>query len=163
MFRLWQRFQTFEPEKLQTQGPGPRRNNNTAPNVDQLDNAELVEPVTSILAILVWKSFKDWCLRSLSLDDSDALMNFGPTPCMMVESFGRALFEKGDSIYVLRQRITLIQRWRPEFKSNLGRAWQLISRWETLEPSNHRHLSSHGACFFSLRLASLCWHDGSAH
>lgn len=119
--------------------PGPRRNVRPARDVAHLDDAELVEPVTSILAMRVWKSFKDWSLRFMSPEDFDALSNFGPTLCVMVESFGRSLFQKGDSIYVLRQLITLIQRWKPEFRSNLGRAWQLVSRWETLEPSNHRH------------------------
>ena len=136
--------------------PGPRRGQTLRRNVDQLDNAELVEPVTSILAMRVWKSFRDWCLRSISLEAFDSLISYGPTLCILVESFGRALFEKGDSIYVLRQLITLIQRWKPEFRSNLGRAWQLVSRWETLEPSKHRHPLP-PAVFQAMVVVSYLW------
>lgn len=136
--------------------PGPRRVLLHSRDVGRLDDAELVEPVTSILAMRVWKSFRDWCLRSMTVESFDALIQFGPTLCMMVESCGRSLFQKGDSIYVLRQLITLIQRWKPEFRSSLGKAWQLVSKWETLEPSKHRHPLP-PAIFQAMAVVSYLW------
>ncbi len=136
--------------------PGPRRRTGQRRQVDQLDYAELVEPVTSVLAGRVWESFRFWSLRCLSEESFDALIHHGPTLCIMVENFGRALFEKGDSIYILRQLITLIQRWKPEFRSSLGKAWQLVSKWETLEPSGHRHPLP-PAIFQAMVVVSYLW------
>lgn len=58
--------------------------------------------------------------------------------CEMIEAFGYHLFEQGASIYLLRQLITFVQRCHPSFRAHLGRAWQLVSKWEALEPMKHR-------------------------
>ena len=90
--------------------PGPRRKRNlTGRDVLQLDRAELVEPVTSILAARVWQSFRLWCLAAVSEASFEALVNCSATLGLLVEAFGRDLYQRGDSIYVLRQLVTLIQ------------------------------------------------------
>ena len=60
--------------------PGPRRKRVTKDrDVLQLDEAELVEPVTSILAARVWQSFRLWCLSALSETSFNALTNCSTT------------------------------------------------------------------------------------
>ncbi len=119
-------------------GPRPKRHNRPR-EVQLLDNAELVDPHTSLLGIRVWDAFRRWCISRISEEAFEGLILCPATLCILVESFGRDLFQKGDSIYILRQLVTLIQRWKPEFKQYLGKAWQLISKWEEIEPSSHRN------------------------
>ena len=148
--------------------PGPRKKKVMAGrDVLQLDQAELVEPVASVLAARVWQSFRLWCLADLSESSFVSLAGCSSTLSLLVEAFGRDLYRRGDSIYVLRQLVTLIQRWKPEFKPSLGSAWQLISKWESLEPIKHRSppaarsFPSHAGDCAALGLASLCWNSGS--
>jgi hypothetical protein len=118
--------------------PGPRRPTRHRRPLQQLLDADLVEPQTAVLGERVWLSFKTWCLKSLTPDAFDALSTCAPTLCLMVESFGKYLFEEGHSLYLLRQLITYVQRWRPQFRGSLGGAWQLVSKWEQIQPLRHR-------------------------
>ena len=120
--------------------PGPRPKKHNKPReVHLLDNAELVDAHTSLLGLRVWDAFKRWCVSRISEEAFESLILCPATLCILVESFGRDLFKRGDSIYVLRQLVTLIQRWKPEFRQFLGKAWQFVSKWEDLEPSSHRN------------------------
>lgn len=120
--------------------PGPRPKKYNKPReVQLLDDAELVDPHTSLLGLRVWDAFRRWCISRISEEAFESLILCPATLCILVERFGRDLFQKGDSIYVLRQLITLIQRWKPNFRQYLGKAWQLVSKWEDIEPSSHRN------------------------
>ena len=52
--------------------------------------------------------------------------------------YGEHLYECGESIYKMRQLVTYVQRLAPVLKGKLTAAWNLISRWESLEPVVHR-------------------------
>lgn len=119
--------------------PGPRVNSRRTPRSENLLlDAALVEPGTAILGERIWETFKQWCLRDLSNEAFLSLTASPETIVPLIEMFGRFLFTQGHSIYILRQLITYIQRWRPSFRGRLGGAWQLISRWESIEPLHHR-------------------------
>ena len=65
-------------------------------------------------------------------------MSVPETLSELLELFGRHLFESGQSIYLMRQLVTHVQRTFPDFRRNLGRVWQLVARWESLTPISHR-------------------------
>ena len=120
--------------------PGPRRARSTPVRRDAstLAHTLLVEPSTELLGTKVWSQFKGWCLRDMCESDFEAFAAIPATLSELVEAFGLDLFSKGGSLYVLRHLITAIQRWNPQFRSQLGRCWQLVGRWESLEPVSHR-------------------------
>ena len=119
--------------------PGPRVASRRIPRAERLLlEADLVEPGTAILGERIWETFKQWCLRDLSEGAFASLIGSPETIVPLIEMFGRFLFTSGHSIYILRQLITYIQRWKPSFRGRLGGAWQLISRWESVEPLHHR-------------------------
>ncbi|CAE7271707.1 unnamed protein product [Symbiodinium natans] len=45
----------------------------------------------------------------------------------------------GHSLYMFRHLITYFQRERPEIRSYFGGCWQLVMKWERLEPVEHRN------------------------
>ena len=56
----------------------------------------------------------------------------------LLDAFGRELFSEGASLYLFRHMLAAVQRWQPDFRPFMGRAWQLVVRWESLEPTVHR-------------------------
>ena len=124
----------------EAKNPGPRRARSlpSRRNADDLQRALLVEPATELLASRVWLQFKTWCLLDLSEENFETFSAMPVLLAELVEVFGLHLFESGSSLYLLRRLITAIQRWNPSFRSHLGRCWQLVARWESLEPVSHR-------------------------
>lgn len=57
---------------------------------------------------------------------------------LLICEFGKFLYATGQSIYLLRQLITHMQRNDPLKRPYLQIAWQLVSKWEMLEPTVHR-------------------------
>ena len=118
--------------------PGPRLPRKRDRRIQLLDSATLVEPGTELIGTKIWERFRRWALHSLTLSTFEQLILCPQTLVEMLEAFGRHLFASGDSIYLYRHLLTAVQRWQPDFRPFLGRAWQLILKWESLEPTVHR-------------------------
>lgn len=122
----------------EAKNPGPRRVFRARRSVHLLDEMDIVEPQTALLGERVWWSFRNWACRSLAPETFESVVLCPETLCLLIECFGRYLFEEGHSIYLLRQLITFCQRWKPQFRGSLRGAWQLVSRWEQIQPLRHR-------------------------
>lgn len=118
--------------------PGPRRAVRSRRVLQTLLEADIVEPETALLGERIWFTFKNWALKSLSEAAFNAVVSCPDTLCLLIECFGMFLFEEGHSIYLLRQLITFVQRWKPNFRGSLRGAWQLVSKWELIQPIRHR-------------------------
>ena len=117
--------------------PGPRYPRQSSRPVHLLDNATLVE-AAELIGSRVWERFRAWCLRSLRVSTFEQLIVCPQTLVELLEAFGRDLFAEGASLYLYRHLLTAVQRWQPDFRPFMGRAWQLVVRWESLEPVRHR-------------------------
>ena len=119
--------------------PGPRRRGQRVhrPLAHLLD-VQLVEPTTALLGEKVWKAFRAWCEQELTSEAFDSLIRVPALLSSMIESFGCHLFESGQSLYLLRQLITFVQRTFPASRGNLHASWQLVSKWEQIQPLKHR-------------------------
>ena len=123
----------------ETSKPGPRYPRQSSRPVHLLDNATLiVEAGTELIGSRVWERFRAWCLRSLRVSTFEQLIVCPQTLVELLEAFGRDLFAEGASLYLYRHLLTAVQRWQPDFRPFMGRAWQLVVRWESLEPVRHR-------------------------
>ena len=118
--------------------PGPRRAARSRRPLQALLEADIVEPETALLSERIWWSFRNWACKSLLVETFDAVAGCPETLCLLIECFGKYLFEEGHSIYLLRQLITYVQRWKPQFRGSMRGAWQLVSRWEIIQPLRHR-------------------------
>ncbi len=74
----------------------------------------------------------------------------------MLVGFGRYLFETGQSIYLLRQLVTYVQRRYPTFRGNLAKVWNLVSKWERLQPMEHRSPLPF-VVFQAMVVTAMCW------
>ena len=135
---LPQFVELIKPRIGEAKNPGPRRANVVRRPLRVLVEAELVEPHTAILGERVWTTFHRWCLRYVSEEAFVSLSSQEVTIGPMVEAFGKFLFTEGQSIYILRQLVTYIQRHAPRLRGGLVEPWQLIQKWERIEPMNHR-------------------------
>ena len=118
--------------------PGPRRPRRPGRNPLELDGVLLVEPQTAVLGRSVWEAFYQWASERISSEALESLVNCPATLGLLIAEFGRHIFEKGQSIYLLRQLITHVQRENPAYRPHLQICWQLVSKWEVIEPTTHR-------------------------
>jgi hypothetical protein len=56
----------------------------------------------------------------------------------MVAAYGKFLYAKGDALYTFRHLVVYVQRRHPGFKGFLQPSWEVVTRWEELEPVEHR-------------------------
>ena len=104
----------------------------------ELDDVQLIRPETEALGLRAWTDYLQWVD---SLLGADILANMWLVPGLMgaiLGHYGRCLYERGKSLYVYRHLVVYAQRVYPGFKGHLQPAWQVIQRWEELEPVQHR-------------------------
>lgn len=118
--------------------PGPRRPRRTGRNPLELEGVLLVEPQTAVLGNSVWEAFNRWASEHFSPKAVDSLLSCPATLGVLISAFGKHIFEQGQSIYLLRQLITHVQRENPMTRPHLQSCWQLVSKWEIIEPTVHR-------------------------
>jgi len=56
----------------------------------------------------------------------------------VVEAYGEVLYSDNVPLYVFVSLVTSLQRLEPALRHKLDRSWDIIQRWEKLEPYNHR-------------------------
>lgn len=120
----------------EAKNPGPRRPPN--PRTGDLADVELLEPVTIALRAKIWGSFVNWV-------EDTAGGNFFPwvlgQPSILVDlliSYGHAAFREGVSLMYFRQLLAHVQRENIAVRPYMMSAWQVVSKWELMEPTNHR-------------------------
>ena len=100
-------------------GPRPKKGASKVPrDVNQLESVELVLPGTNLLGTRVWAGFERWASNYLDEktfhDPQFVSWNFGRD----AGGLGKYLFESGQSIYLLRQLVTFVQRRHPPFSQS---------------------------------------------
>ncbi len=118
--------------------PGPRRSALKLRPPGLLQKTLLVEPATELLGIKTWESFKRWGSRQMNPESFERLICCDMILGELLEQFGFYLFDSGQSIYLFRQLLTFVQRQKPQIRTCLGKAWQVVSKWAIVEPTNHR-------------------------
>ncbi|CAE7801360.1 unnamed protein product [Symbiodinium sp. CCMP2592] len=118
--------------------PGPRRSNRRRDSTLDLEQRPLQSEAALRLGQLGWEHFLSW------------VQSFLPEPCLVVfarapallamalRAYGNWLFKSGKSIHELRHTLLGAQRNFAGVKPWIGRAWELVSRWENVEPVEHR-------------------------
>lgn len=118
--------------------PGPRRTRREPRDVRLLENVLLVEPVTRALQQRVWVDFQKWLHQELSDDAAEQLMLCPALFAAVIRSYGLFLFASGHAMYEFRHLLVIAQQTYTWIKQHLGAAWQLLTKWEVLQPVQHR-------------------------
>ena len=141
----------------EAKNPGPRRARDLKyRDRIRLEDVCLVEPATEKLGLRVFALFQAWCLQELSANAWESLCQCDLTLAELVCGFGHHLYYAKQSLYSFRQFVAYLQRDNPRRRTSFGRVWQLISKWEQLEPIEHRSPMPVGVLRAMIAVA-ICW------
>ena len=104
----------------------------------ELSSVSLVEPATAALQDKFWKAFESWVCSAAG---EDALEQASRVPELLVEllnSFAQELYDAGTSLHYYRQLVAYTQRKFVNIRPFVRKVWETISKWESLEPVQHR-------------------------
>ncbi|CAE7350570.1 Rraga [Symbiodinium sp. CCMP2592] len=120
--------------------PGPRASSRfpRAPRNVSLDEVKLVSAQTEQLQSKIWGRFQNWVTTSTSIAASDAFLAEPLLLCILVSEFGRSLFYAGESLYLFRHLILAALKHCPRARQHVSECWTLVSKWELVEPLQHR-------------------------
>ena len=123
----------------EAKNPGPRRRQRLAPTrLQNLDDVDLLEPQTVAMRQRFWSSFTGWIEQEVG---SETLANVLSSPLLLVkslEAYGKVEFAAGTPLFYYRQLIAHVQREFPLARPFMNLAWRMVSKWEMLEPVQHR-------------------------
>lgn len=75
---------------------------------------------------------------------------------LMLQEYGNCLYEEGRALYLYRHLVVLVQQSFQHAKPFMGPAWNMIAKWERLEPTAHRTPVPE-AIYRAVISVSLCW------
>ena len=122
----------------EAQNPGPRPKKTSVRDPSTLDSVELVRAETSALGERLFSKFWQWLVMNLGEEWARNLFLVPGLMGYMLSAYGRNLYARGDALYSFRHLMVFMQRKHPGFKGFLQPGWDLVNRWEELEPIEHR-------------------------
>jgi len=135
--------------------PGPRRPN-PQDRRGLLADVPLVEAKTRVLQSKVWLGFSEWLANRLSPAAMDSALSQPALLVLMLQEYGNCLYEEGRALYLYRHLVVLVQQSFQHAKPFMGPAWNMIAKWERLEPTAHRTPVPE-AIYRAVISVSLCW------
>ena len=117
----------------EAKNPGPR-----PARTLELDEVRLIEAKTAQLQGKIWKWFLTWAGESLTPEALESLTRDPMTLSVLIKEFGCHLFKEGKSFYILRHLVVLVSKQVLGMKPFLGPCWEIINKWEEIEPPRHR-------------------------
>ena len=118
--------------------PGPRRRSAAPRDLQALAEVRLVDAGTAKIQERVWTSFEAWVDRELSETTRREVFICPGLVALLLHSYGLHLFERGAPMYEFRHLVVLSQQKMPLVKPINGASWQLLTKWEALQPTQHR-------------------------
>ena len=117
----------------EAKNPGPRARRGL-----DLDAVPLVEAKTQALQSKVWQWFLQWARAELSEEAMESLLSEPASFSCLVKQFGSYLFAANKSQYVFRHLVVYIQKTMVSVRPFLSSSWELLQKWERVEPVTHR-------------------------
>lgn len=115
-------------------GPRPRR---PRPELD-LEEVQLLSSQTLFIQQRARNLFASWLQSELS---SAAWASVSQEPALwaiFLRAFGRHLYMAQQPLYIFRHLVVYYQRNHSSYPGPLSDAWDLIARWERVQPVEHR-------------------------
>jgi hypothetical protein len=122
----------------EAKNPGPRFKKLQPKDVSALDKVELVSRATMALGSGQFEKFVFWVKQHFG---GDALHYIWWVPTLfgaVLAAYGRHWYGLGGALYNYRYLVVYCQREIPNLRGGLDAAWKIISKWEELEPVQHR-------------------------
>lgn len=122
----------------EAKNPGPRRRCPDRKDPEELENVQLIRPQTVALGKFHWNKFQEW-LRGHFDDSTIQCMWVAPGLLgSMMAAYGKFWYSEGGPLYAYRHMLVYAQRSFPSLKGKIQEAWNVVAKWEELEPVVHR-------------------------
>lgn len=119
----------------EAKNPGPRRK---APRTGDLSEVELLEPATVAMRSKVWQTFTTWVEEQTGSGVFPWILGQPATLVDLLISFGHFAFKDGMPLLYFRHLLVHVQKECIAVRSFMPLAWQLVFKWEQMEPTSHR-------------------------
>lgn len=131
--------------------PGPR-----APRAGLLEAVPLVELRTVQLQGKVWGDFVDWVKSELSEPAVHSALTQPLLIIALAKEYGNVLYSRGTALYVYRHFVVSLQKQVLPARPYISELWDMVSRWEAMEPTTHR-TPLPAAIFRAMMNVALSW------
>ena len=118
----------------EAKNPGPRVSRGNV----LLEDVQLLEAKTVAMQGRFWNWFCRWTREHLSPGAAEGLRRNPLMLCVLLKEFGNHLFSTGKTLHVFRHLVVDVQKHVLETKQFMSMNWEMIERWEVLEPPVHR-------------------------
>ena len=103
-----------------------------------LASAPLHSASSARLGFVAWSGFLRWVRTSVSRDPLPWFVSCPLLFAMALRAYGDYLYQAGGSLQTFRYAVVAAQRLTWGMRGQLGPACEMVSRWERLQPVEHR-------------------------
>ena len=121
----------------EAQNPGPPRPIAPRDGAD-LRNVVLLEPGTIAIRSKILRDFRIWLDEQVGPESFEWVVRSPLWFVKLLVLFGHASFQRGTSLHYFRQLLAHVQKEWPETRAHIFLGWELVTKWECLEPVQHR-------------------------
>eukprot|EP00435_Cladocopium_sp_Y103_P027124 s2178_g6.t1 len=119
--------------------PGPARSRQSQTARETLEGRPLLLPATLQLERRLLDDFLCWCKLEVKSVSLEVLFNKSPELlAVLLRTYGDLLYQRGGALSNLRHLLLAAQRWKPLAKPFMQMSWDMVYRWEALQPVQHR-------------------------
>ena len=134
--------------------PGPSRH----PRHGTLEDMPTQRPETLAREARLLDEFLQWCETYISGAQVVTLFELVPQfLASALRRYGDHLYQSGGALSNLRHLLLAAQRWRPTVRPFMSQAWEMVARWESINPTVHRNPVPEVVV---KAMCSLGWHWG---
>ncbi|CAE7244239.1 unnamed protein product [Symbiodinium sp. CCMP2456] len=119
----------------EAKNPGPPKR---VPRRGSLFDVELIEASTLRVRAQIWTVFIAWLREGLSEGAVLGIFRCPPLLSLMLRDYGDVLYRTGFPLGSYRQLLAHAQKLLPLLKPHMAVAWNMVTRWQELQPVCHR-------------------------
>ena len=83
-------------------------------------------------------SFLDWLHKELSQETWESICRSPRLQVIFLRSYGNWLYSNGQAMHLFRHLVVFCQQQFPAERHQIQPAWELLHRWEAVQPVSHR-------------------------
>ncbi len=118
--------------------PGPRRRRHAEDAPGNLDDVPMVRAATRAIQDRAFQRFIDWLQNELPEESWQWLRSEPSRMLMFLRPFGQQLYASSGPMYMFRHLVVFLQQQFPDHRGRIREGWDLLARWETVQPVSHR-------------------------
>ena len=120
----------------EAKNPKPRQRVPT-PGVN-LEQVAMVQPATLAIQSKIHRWFLEWLQDELTTTAWQSVVANPGLQTMFLRSFGNWWFGQGRPMYLYRHLVVFCQQQFPGDRQHVSAGWDLLARWESVQPTHHR-------------------------